>query len=288
MNKIDHNILQNIIIVGATGVGKSDLADLLALEYNAEIVNADLGQLYTPLNIGTAKPELDKVRVKHHLFNIIDEPVDFTALDYKKELLKTVFEINSRNKIAIIVGGSHFYIQSLLFSLTEFVGKTDFTGGSWPELQKIDAERASKIHQNDQYRIDRALGIYYSTGQKPSSYEPIYNPPWSYKLIVVNRKKLELEKRIIQRIDLMLAIGWYQEAQSFKNSIWESFIIKKGLIGYDKLMDTDNPEKVKQLLINETLQYAKIQKTFIKALLKKICKQEVNSKKVQISLIWLS
>ena len=85
MNKIDHNILQNIIIVGATGVGKSDLADLLALKYNAEIVNADMGQLYTPLNIGTAKPELDKVRVKHHLFNIIDEPVDFTALDYKKE-----------------------------------------------------------------------------------------------------------------------------------------------------------------------------------------------------------
>lgn len=104
-----------IIIAGPTGVGKSDVGLALASNINGEIINADVGQLYTPLSIGTAKPEWKESEVPHHLFDVLDKPVDFTVTQYRELLLKTVHDVCNRNRVPIIVGGSSFYLSSLFF-----------------------------------------------------------------------------------------------------------------------------------------------------------------------------
>lgn len=273
------NIIINIIIIGPTGIGKSGYADALAQNENAEIINADIGSLYKPLTIGTAKPDIKNSTVRHHLFDIFDEPINYTAADFYKKVSEITKDINSRGKKAIIVGGSHFYIYSLLFPPQD-IPASSFQGGSWQELFKIDEKRALEINPNDQYRIDRALGIYYKTGLKPSSLKPKYMPLWPYELIALGRNRQEMQERIHLRLDEMLKEGWYEEARSLKGSKWDSFIRQKGLIGYAELMDTSkedylsNVEQIKKDIYIQTRQYAKRQLTFIKGLIKKIVKKE--------------
>lgn len=274
-------IIKNIIIIGPTGIGKSGYADALALKEGAEIINADIGSLYKPLTIGTAKPDIKGSEIKHHMFDIFDEPVNYTVADFYKKITEITKDINSRGKKAIIVGGSHFYIYSLFFPPQD-VPSSSFQGGSWQELFKIDEKRALEINPNDQYRIDRALGIYYKTGLKPSSLKPKYKPLWPYELIALGRSRKEIKERISLRLDEMLKEGWYEEARSLKDSKWDSFIRQKGFIGYAELMDANkkdylsNIEQIKKDIYIQTRQYAKRQLTFIKGLIKKIVKKETS------------
>lgn len=106
-----------IIIYGATGTGKTDFALEIARRTPAEIINMDIGSFYAPLTIGTAKPNWRNEAVVHHLFDIIDEPCNYTVVAYRQACLELVRDIVSRNKLPIIVGGSGFYLKSLFFRL---------------------------------------------------------------------------------------------------------------------------------------------------------------------------
>ena len=108
---------QAIIIYGPTAVGKTDFAEALAQRINGEIINADAAQFYTPLTIGTAKPDWRKAPVPYHLFDICDEPNNYSVAAYRADVERAVTSIASRGKIPIIVGGSGFYIHSLFFPL---------------------------------------------------------------------------------------------------------------------------------------------------------------------------
>jgi tRNA dimethylallyltransferase len=279
----------NYLVVGATGIGKTDFAEKLALDNGGEIINADLGQMYTKLNIGVAKPYWQSSPIPQHMFDILTEPVDYTAAEWRKALVKIIAEINARGKPAIIVGGSHFYIQSLLFppqAMPAIDVKISNTGsGTWQELHAIDPQRAAAIHPHDQYRINRALAIFQATGRKPSEFEPVYNPPWPqhwpYKLIVLSRTSTDLKQRLAQRYDLMIKEGWWLEAQSIKGTCWQKFVCKKGFIGYQELMAAPNGICVKDVIVQKTWQYARQQQKFIKAL---ICKLENQDSKAQIVL----
>lgn len=270
---VESSIVKNVIIIGPTGVGKSALAE--SMSDNIEIVNADVGQLYTVFNIGTAKPNWRNSPIPHHMFDIVDEPIDFTVGDYRRQLLKTIAEINARGNKAVIVGGSHFYVQSILYPPYD-LPQSEYEGGSWQDLYNIDPERANKIHAHDQYRINRALALYHTTGKKPSEYEPVYQPPWPYELVIAEREREDLYGRIKERLDVMLEEGWYQEAQTLKGTKWEQFAKYKGLIGYSELMSTDDPETVKEAILNKTWRYAKRQQTFIKALVKKLSLEDAH------------
>ena len=104
-----------IIIYGPTAVGKTDAAFKIAEHISAEIINADVGQFYTPLLIGTAKPDWKKSPVPHHLFDILDEPKDLTVAQYRELLIPVLDEIWRRNNIPIIVSGSGFYLTYIFF-----------------------------------------------------------------------------------------------------------------------------------------------------------------------------
>jgi tRNA dimethylallyltransferase len=259
-----------IVVYGPTGVGKTAFVDELAQSIPAEIVNADMGQLYVPLSIGTAKPDWRHAPVPHHLFDVINEPVRYTVVAYRELVKKTMDAIWKKNKIPILVGGSAFYLKSLFFppisnDIKETVLQED---DLWEQLNTIDPDRASKIPKQDSYRLKRALALYQGTGAKPSEFKPVYDPPAdSYLMICLTRDRKELYERIDRRVLEMFDQGWSQEVSQLLGTNWESFILEKKIIGYDDIVHylKNGDHSYDDLLARiqkRTRNYAKRQMTF--------------------------
>src|SRR5690242_2065865 len=133
-----------VIIYGPTAVGKTDFAEHLAAQLDGEIINADAAQFYTPLTIGTAKPNWRSAIATHHLFDICDEPLDYSVACYRAKVQQCIDEIRQRGAVPIVVGGSGFYINTLFFPVGEHA-KTEVTASdsfSWEVLNVIDPIRA--------------------------------------------------------------------------------------------------------------------------------------------------
>ena len=103
-----------LIVYGPTGVGKTELSLSIAKTVPSEIINIDVGQLYTPLSIGTAKPDWRSSSIPHHLFDVVDTPKNYTVAQYRTIFYQKVHEIIARGNLPIVVGGSAFYIQPLI------------------------------------------------------------------------------------------------------------------------------------------------------------------------------
>lgn len=233
-----------IIISGPTGCGKTDLSLKLASKIPAEIINADVGQFYESLSVGTAKPDWKNQTVKHHLFDILSEPKNMSVFEFRSLICKKVDKIYQDKKIPIIVGGSQFYLKSLLFPPKEFspvcIAEGALNGSSlWEELNKIDPARASKIHPNDIYRISRAINIWKKYGKLPSECKPDFDPPFNFIFISILPTRDVVYKRIDARTDLMLDRAenspWVLEVESL-NTQWKNFLNQKGLIGYKEIL----------------------------------------------------
>lgn len=299
-----------IIIYGSTGVGKTDTALRIAQTVPAEIINIDVGQFYAPFSIGTAKPEWEKSHIKHHFFDIINEPCSYSVTEYRNVLLPLLKQVWDRGKVPIIVGGSGFYIKSLLFPPYAEIPhqKIDLTQlyqgrNLWELLYEIDPLRASHIDKGDSYRIVRALEIWHKTGILPTLYAPRYIPPADYLLIYLTRERDELNKIINDRVTEMIKRGWLDEVEQLRSTAWEPFIKEKKLIGYSELLDYLNGErnekklaKTVEIIQDKTRQYAKRQRTFWRMLEKEImhahqkqksflgCLETVNLTKSDINL----
>jgi len=267
-----------IVITGPTGVGKSDLALLLAEKINGEIINCDVGQFYKPLTIGTAKPDWQSSPVAHHLFDVITDPVNFTAVAFRELVGKLISEIESRGHVPMIVGGSGFYINSLFFppqrrvdvEPREYSEKTDKL---WLKLHKIDPQRASEIQKNDRYRIERALDIWYGLNIIPSKFKPKFDPIAPALLFVITRKVKELYNNINERVKIMIDAGWISEVEDLSPA-WHKFLLKKKLIGYDDVIrylhgEIASRDELVALIQKKTRNYAKRQLTFNRMLTKK-------------------
>lgn len=172
-----------ITIVGATGTGKSKLAVSLAERFNGEIINADSLQMYEGLHIATNKISLaEQKNVPHHLLNCIklgEEP--WIVLKFIEEAQGIIKEIRSRGKLPILVGGNHYYTQSLLFDDTtlENLGglmTAEAEDQRWPilagrtedmlaELHKVDPSMAARWHPGDRRKIRRSLAIWLTSGK---------------------------------------------------------------------------------------------------------------------------
>ncbi|KAF2689269.1 tRNA isopentenyltransferase [Lentithecium fluviatile CBS 122367] len=175
-----------VAIVGATGTGKSDLAVEIARKYNGEVINGDAMQLYEGLPIITNKITKDEMKgVPHHLLGCIglDEET-WTVGKFVSKALGVINEIRSRGKLPVLVGGTHYYTQSLLFqdALSEELQLENEKGqqtGRFPildeptavileKLKEVDTVMADRWHPNERRKIQRSLEIYLKTG-KPAS-----------------------------------------------------------------------------------------------------------------------
>ncbi len=267
-----------VIISGATATGKSALALELAKKISGEIVNADIGSFYTPLTIGTAKPDWrsdsqqkvdgDIVEIKHHLFDILDTPDNFTVVQFRQRLKSLFEEIWDRGHTPILVGGSAFYVKSFFYAQQDIPDATLWTQELeisprstqelWDELNIIDSVRAGSINQGDRYRIIRALAIFKATAKKPSEFVQIIEPIAPFYFIVCTRQRDELYKKIDDRVVQMLQSGWLDEVEALRGTEWETFLSKKKLIGYDDLLALDDVKSIQAANLMTDLAQQKI------------------------------
>lgn len=269
-----------LIITGPTASGKTAISEKIAESLSVEIINADLGQFYSTLSIGTAKPDLKTYKFSTHLFNILSDTTDLNAFEYRKKAEEACNLIWQRDRLPVIVGGSLFYIKSLFFPPHEFdtkiIKKHDYSPDSnlWQMLNEIDPARAAELNPNDIYRIQRALDIWHSTKIKPSQFKPEFKPLFNNSLIVfVCPDREVLRKRIEQRTAQMIKKdGWIEEVRPLVGTGWEDFFKFKGLIGYTELAEWIKAgENINTLpaTINRiqelTCQYSKRQITFWKS-----------------------
>lgn len=269
-----------ILISGPTGVGKTAFVDQLSQAIPIEIINGDVGQMYLPFSIGTAKPPWRDSEIPHHLFDILSEPVSFSAMKFRRKIVGLIQEIFARAHVPVIVGGSAFYLLSLFFPVPDFPSSSDSqnnsedTSNGWQALHQIDPQRAREIDPSDSYRIERALAIWRATGVKPSVYKPVFEPFAPAVLVWISRDREQLYERINARVDQMLHQGWVEEVRKVIGSEWELFLRNKKLIGYDTIIsycdgDIDKQELVR-IIAQKTRNYAKRQITFWRSFKEKI------------------
>lgn len=269
--------MKTIVVCGQTGVGKSDWSDKFAAKILAEIVNIDMGQMYDRLSIGTAKPDMNQVSIKHHLYGCLKTPEDMNVVRYREIVKETIESIHAENKNVVLVGGSMFYIEALFYELMPAIKHTERSkvgaGRTWAELHAIDPVRASQIHPSDVYRIERALSLWYSYGVLPSQCIPRYNPVVDdISIIWLERCQKELRKRIDIRVDMMLEAGWVEEALGLPDE-WKQFVRRKKLCGYDIIVNAATAElshRQIDVIKKTTYAYAKRQYTSWKRLKKKL------------------
>lgn len=266
-----------LIIYGSTGVGKSDFACAIAREIPAEIINMDVGQLYTPLSIGTAKPNWRNEPTPHHFFDIINEPKNYTVVQYRQALHSLVGDIRQRGNLPIIVGGSGFYLKSLFFpphdtlrTQKSVASLSESEDDLWTQLYEIDPDRALSIKPHDTYRLQRALDLWITTGNKPSLHKPSYtNIFGEYFVLYLNREREDLYTRINGRVSAMFDQGWIEEVEQLTGTNWIPFIEQKKIIGYNEVVDyikNNKPSDLYPELIaniqKRTRYYARKQGTF--------------------------
>ncbi len=273
-----------IIVCGPTASGKSSLAFLLAKKLNTEIISADSLCVYKNLNIGTAKPSIEEQnQVKHHLIDVVNETEQFSVFDYEKMALPIIDDLLKKGKTPIICGGTGFYINSILYSLS--YGKSAENSKIREELnvlagekgndyvynllKQVDSESAEKLHPNDLVRVIRALEIFYTTGEKKSMQNDKLNPRYDYVAVSIDRDRQDLYNRIELRVDQMLKDGLIDEVKSLiDKGINKNYQCMQG-IGYKEVYDaiiSNDFSSLEYLLKLNTRHYAKRQITFFKKL----------------------
>jgi len=220
-----------IAIVGPTASGKSTLGIEVALQLNGEIINCDSVQVYTEIQIATAKVPLDERKgVPHHLIDFVSPNVNYTAGEWAREAAQKIEEIESRGRVPLLVGGTGFYLRALrqpLFaspptdeSLRQRLTRSREKRG--PEhlhrlLNRLDPNAARQLYPRDWPRVQRALEVYLQTGksivdQQPERPEP-HESSRRLRILALNPPRAELYQRINERTEAHFRAGLVDEVR---------------------------------------------------------------------------
>lgn len=243
-----------IILTGPTAVGKTALSVKLAKIIGGEIISADSMQVYKYMDIGSAKIRPEETEgIPHHLIDVLDPSMECNVVTFQKMAKICLQEIYNRKHIPIIVGGTGFYIQALLYDIN-FEEETDTSECRaalekiatekgphylYEYLKKIDPASAEEIHENNQKRVIRALEFYETNGYPISVHnkeqrrkEAFYNSCY----FVLNDEREKLYKRIDERVDVMLKNGLLEEVQKLKNMGYHRGMVSMQGLGYKELL----------------------------------------------------
>ena len=272
-----------VIILGPTASGKTDLAVRLAERFGGEIVNADSMQVYRGMEIGTAKPSPElRQRVPHHLIDMVEPDIDFSASDFRREAARAIADIAGRGKRAFIVGGTGLYIRALLRGLVDSPSGAGGVRGELEEqarllgndallgeLARVDPDSAARLHPNDLVRIIRALEVYRLTGTPISrqrnahGFSGDYYFPLKIGLAVERR---ELYERIDRRVEGMMAEGLVEEVRALLGRGFSPCLKALRSIGYRQIcayLSHEYPlDEAVRLIKRDTRRYAKRQMTW--------------------------
>ena len=272
-----------ITIIGPTAIGKTNLAIRIANYFKTEIVSADSRQFYKEMNIGTAKPSNSELNsIKHHLVNNKSINDNYNISDYEKDALKSIKSIFNKNDVAILVGGSGLYINTVLYGLDEIPGISNETRNSLyldlelkgikkmqEQLKLLDPASYSAIDINNPRRLIRALEVSISTGKSYSSFLKKKKKKRDFNIIVlgINQDRLELYDKINTRVDNMVESGLINEAKQLYNL---KSLNALNTIGYREVFNYIEDKYSLDECINEikknTRRYAKRQLTWFKSI----------------------
>ncbi|MBR3241129.1 MAG: tRNA (adenosine(37)-N6)-dimethylallyltransferase MiaA [Parasporobacterium sp.] len=244
-----------IILSGPTAAGKTDLSISLAKTIGGEIISADSMQVYKGFYIGTAKISREEMQdVPHYLIDILEADEEFNVYEFQKRTLSALETIYRNGNIPIIVGGTGFYIQSILYDIAFTEEETDKTyrrslevlaEKEGPEsvhklLEEADPEAAAQIHANNIKRTIRALEFFRETGQKISEHNEEQRQkisPYNFAYFVLNRDRQILYERIDLRVDQMMEEGLLEEVRTLLESgVSPNSLAMQGL-GYKEIVD---------------------------------------------------
>ena len=287
---------QILAIVGATGTGKSDLSldvaeALIAQGHGVEIVNADAMQLYTGMDIGTAKlPVAERRGIPHHMFDVLGVTDEAAVADYQAQARAVISEINDRGHLAILVGGSGLYVSSVLFDF-EFPGHDDVIrerlekemeelgpGVLFQRLKELAPEAAERIDQQNSRRVVRALEVLEVTGSTAGlgtlPEEAVY---WKPTVIVGLAEDREvLVERLDRRVEKMWHDGLLEEVQGLIPQGIEKGITARRAIGYAQALAELSGEMTEAEAIEET-----------QAITRRFARRQVSWFKRYADLTWL-
>lgn len=274
--------MKEIALIGPTASGKSDLALRLASENNAYILSLDSLSIYKEIDIASAKPSKEELsEVEHFGVDLIYPNEEFSVGIFVKEYLKLKELCEKEDKNLVIVGGSSFYLRTLVQGLSPIPKYTHKTiqkvkellqdlSLAYEKLLTIDPEYMNGIEATDRYRIEKMLLIYVQTGLSPSQYFEENPPKPTIKEIDIYEIDVDrtyLRERISLRTQKMIDMGLVDEVckLEYKYTRLPNALKAIGIIEvYEYLDGRLNLEQMKEEIILHTVQLAKRQQTFNK------------------------
>ena len=276
-----------IIIAGPTAVGKTESSIRLAKAVNGEIISADSMQVYKRMDIGSAKimpEEMDGVT--HHLTDVLEPTEEFNIVRFQTMAKEAMEEIHAKGKIPILVGGTGFYIQSLLYDI-EFKEEEEVNSSLRESLQQyaeefgkealherlkaVDPESAEVIPAGNVKRVIRALEFYETHHEKISDHNKAQaekESPYNYAFFVLTDDRKILYERIEKRIDIMLEKGLIDEVQGLRDEGLNRSCISMQGLGYKEILAYLEGEitldEAIYILKRDTRHFAKRQITWFK------------------------
>lgn len=272
-----------ICILGPTAAGKTELAIDIAIHIGGEIVSVDSRQIYRYMDIGTAKPTPEQLKlVPHYMIDCVMPDESFSVADYQKGADKSINQIIQKGKRPMLVGGSGLYFRAVVDGLFEGPesdkelrqrlrqeAKESGIEVLYHRLKSVDPDAASKIHPNDLMRIIRALEVYQKTGRRISELQKQWESGktrYEFLACGLDLPRDELYRRIELRVDKMMAQGFLDEVKSLANysrdlpamnclGYKELFLFLDGRCGLDEAI---------QLIKQNTRRYAKRQLTWFR------------------------
>ena len=271
-----------VFVVGPTAIGKTSTAIDLATYFNTDIISCDSRQFYKEMNIGTAKPSPNEInKIKHHLIGNISVNKDYNISEFTNDADLILRSILNKKNIAILVGGSGLYIESLIFGIDQIPEvsldlrnklNNDLKNNGIKFLQdwlkKIDPELLDKIDIKNPRRVMRALEICLTSKKK---YSQIIDktkkiPKYDFLCIGLDRNRKKLYEAIDKRVDNMVANGLVNEVKSLykfrKNNALNT-------IGYKEIFEyiegNDSLENCIEKIKVNSRRYAKRQLTWFRS-----------------------
>ena len=244
-----------VIIAGPTATGKTQASILLAHRINGQVISADCMQAYKYMDIGSAKITLDEMEgIKHYGVDFIEPTDEYNVTRFQSLAKESIANIYKDNAVPMIVGGTGFYIQSVLYDIA--FDETSKENGIRAKLEaslkehgpeylhnmlaKIDPESATLIHPNNTKRVLRAIEYYEQTGQKISDHnkEQRQNKsPYNYVFFCITDERDSMYDRIDLRVDKMVNNGLIDEVKKLKDMGLSRANVSMQGIGYKEVLD---------------------------------------------------
>lgn len=244
-----------IVLTGPTAVGKTTLSIGLAKRIGGEVISADSMQVYRYMDIGSAKIRQEEMEgIPHHLVDCLMPDEEFNVVRFQQLAKQALCGIYGRGRIPIVVGGTGFYIQALLydidFSKEESNGEVrerlersaSLHGADFlhRQLADVDPVSAKEIHPNNLKRVIRALEFYELNGYPISEHNETQRKrtsPYDFRYFVLNDDRAALYGKIDHRVDQMLADGLVEEVLSLKKMGYHRQMVSMQGLGYKEILD---------------------------------------------------